>query len=59
MDTPNNYEVRYAQISRSMAARLVHYARERRPEDKTAIAHLQHELCQLWKAEQSHQDSSK
>lgn len=47
------WERRYAQIARSLAARLVAVAKERRDEDKKAVAVAQMELCRLWQEEQN------
>jgi hypothetical protein len=48
-----DFEKHYIQVSRSLAMHLHRYARERREDDKKAIAAAQMELCQIWKAEQA------
>lgn len=42
-----------ATIGRELAAALSQFARERRDDDKKAIARLHTELCAAWRAEQN------
>lgn len=45
-------EKRYIEISRSLAAHLHDYARERKPEEQAAIKAAHTQLCSLWREEQ-------
>lgn len=48
-----NYEKRLAQAARSLASHLVVWARERRDEDKKAIAVCEMEICRIWREEKA------
>lgn len=50
--TPES-EKRIAQCARSLAEHLMAWARERRDEDKKAIAARQSELCRIYKSEKN------
>lgn len=49
------FEKNYIQVARSLAAHLKSYAKDRRDEDKKAIAVSQMELCKIHTAEQREQ----
>lgn len=48
-----DFEKRFAQAARSLAAHLIRYARERRDEEKKAIASSHIELARLYREEQA------
>jgi hypothetical protein len=49
--TPTEYQTKYASLARSLADTLMVWARDRRTEDQKQAGALQHDLCQIRRAE--------
>jgi hypothetical protein len=49
--TPTEYANKYAAIGRNLADTLMVWARDRRTEDQKQAGALQHDLCQIRRAE--------